>query len=71
VKQFVLDYARYRRLGFDQLEAIDLALSRRSVVPITAGPCRARGARARGTRAVPGRPRFCTRRAARGRDRRP
>jgi hypothetical protein len=35
VKQFVLDYARYRRLGFDPLDAIDLSLSRRNVVPNT------------------------------------
>jgi hypothetical protein len=30
VKEFVLNYARYRRLGFDMVESIDLALSRRS-----------------------------------------
>jgi hypothetical protein len=37
VKEFVLDYARYRRLGFDMVESIDLALSRRSAAAHSAG----------------------------------
>lgn len=37
VKGFVLSYARYRRLGFDRGEALDIALMRSRVTPILAG----------------------------------
>lgn len=36
VKGFVLSYARYRRLGFDRGEALDIALQRPRVAPIVA-----------------------------------
>jgi hypothetical protein len=45
VKEFVLNYLRYRRLGFDQLEAIDLSLSRPSSRPVVAGAAPAPAAR--------------------------
>jgi hypothetical protein len=40
VKQFVFAYARYRRLGFNEAESLDFALSRPGVRPITAGRLR-------------------------------
>lgn len=36
VKGFVLSYARYRRLGFTEVQALDFAMSKPSVTPITA-----------------------------------
>jgi hypothetical protein len=46
VKEFVLNYLRYRRLGFNQLEAIDLSLSRPSSHP-RSSPANRRRRRAR------------------------
>lgn len=40
MKAFVLSYAHYRRLGFSEVESIDLALSRPRVTPITAAVAR-------------------------------
>jgi hypothetical protein len=40
VKEFVLSYARYRRLGFSGADALDFALTRPAVKPITAARAR-------------------------------